>query len=294
MMQQTDPRRGAALIVVLIFSSLIASLAAVTLRSSMSSAAAGAVFVDEMRADQLGRNAADLIAYQLQSDDPQARRGGSFLVHLPLSDVSVDYVSEMARVDVNAAPPKFVANLLVAAGADPDLANAIAGRIERLRRPARTANAPASTTSTATAPPQPLPDASRALLRTEQVIDAWGLPESLYRAVRPALTVASKSSKVDPTLAGRLVITALMEGDEDKADDFIERRGRGFLNADEALAQLPQTSRGFAGFGAAQAVRAVAHVTVARRFRRDYEIVMAMAGGQDKPARILSWQPLLP
>ncbi|HEY0330282.1 MAG TPA: hypothetical protein VGC77_14435 [Rhodopseudomonas sp.] len=293
MTRHADPRRGAALIVVLVFTSLIAGLAVVTTRSSLSSAAAGAVFLDEMRADRLGRDAADVVAYQLQSEDPQARRGGSFAVHLPSSDIAVDYVSEMARIDVNAAPPKLLANLFIAAEVEPDLAAEIAGRIERLRGRSRAPNAAQPNASSAPAAGAQA-EAGPALLRTEQIIDAWGVPDSLYRAIQPALTVASKSSKVDPTLAGRLVVTALMEGDEDKADDFIDRRSRGFLSAEEALTQLPAATRGFAGFGAPQAVRAVAHVTLARRFRRDYEIVMAVANGQDKAARILSWQPLFP
>jgi type II secretory pathway component PulK len=131
------------------------------------------------------------------------------------------------------------------------------------------------------------------LVRVEQIVDAWGLSPELYQTIKPVLTVANKTAKVDPTLAGPLVITALMSGDEDRARDFLERRDSGFLSADEALAQFPSDMRAFAGFAAARAVRAVAEVTVARRFRRRYEFVVTVPDSSLPEPRVLSWQPLI-
>ena len=290
-MNPTHSRRGAALIVVLVFAALISSLAIAAMRTSVSGASAAAVFVNEMRADELGRDAAYLVAHQLQSERPEARRGGSFVARLPRSEVSIDYVSEMARIDVNLASPKLLAALFAAGGADPEVAAELAGRVERARGAARKRPSPRPTTADA---PAASPDgaAAPAFVRTEQIIDAWGLPETLYRAIHPALTVASRSAKVDPTLAERLVVTALMQGDEERADDFMERRRRGFSSADEALAQLPAATRPYAGFAPARAVRTVARVAVAHRFVRNYEFVMTVPEGAKVEARVLSWQPL--
>uniref|UniRef100_Q07N80 General secretion pathway protein GspK n=1 Tax=Rhodopseudomonas palustris (strain BisA53) TaxID=316055 RepID=Q07N80_RHOP5 len=285
----SHPQRGAALLVVLVFAALVSNLAMVAMRTTLSGAVAATVFLDEMRADELGRDATRLLAQQLQSDDPQARRGGSFTARLPFSEIAVDYVSEAARIDVNTAPPKLLAALFTAAGAGRDVAQGLTVRIERLRG-AGTAR-PAATDSS---PPAAVKALTRTgLVRTEQIIDAWGLPPALYRAVQPALTVSNKTAKVDPVLASALVVTALMDGDEDRTQGFLERRAIGFFSADDALAQLPSSTRQYAGFAPTRAVRAVAEVIVAKRFRRSYEFVMTVPEAAATEPRVLSWQPLL-
>lgn len=65
MMTFSHPERGAALIVVLLFIALISSLTMTAIRTSLSINAAAAAFADQMRADELGRNAAHLVTYYL-------------------------------------------------------------------------------------------------------------------------------------------------------------------------------------------------------------------------------------
>ncbi|WP_371425231.1 hypothetical protein [Tardiphaga sp.] len=283
------PRRGAALLVVLVFVTLISNLAIAALRVSVSGAAAATVFTDQMRADELGRDAAQLVAYHLQSDLPGVRRGGSFIARLPFSSVDIQYVAETARIDINLAPPKLLAALFVAAGADRDLADQLASRAEWSQgRKQPTSPRPAALDSSPTA----ANGAALVFVRTEQIIDAWGVPEPLYRTIRPALTVASRSAKVDPVLADRLVVTALMEGDEERANDFLERRRRGFATVDDALIQLPAATRPYAGFPPVRAVKVIARVAVDHRFRRTYEFVITVPEGPKAETRVLSWQPL--
>lgn len=284
------PRRGGALLVVLVFAALISSLAIASSRTMLSGASAAAVFVDTIRADELGRAATQLVAYRLQTEQPGLRRGGAFAARLPSAQIDIDYVAETSRIDINLAPPKLLAALFVAGGAAPSIADDIASRAERTQgrkpmtpsRPAASANAPATQSDVNTL----------VFVRTEQIIDAWGMPASLYRIVRPALTVASRSAKVDPLLADRLVILALMQGDEERTVDFLERRRHGFANADEALAQLPTDTRTYAGFPPARAVKAAARVTIAQRFTRRYEFVMSIQDGPNTETRVLSWLPL--
>ena len=278
----SHPRRGAALVVVLLFAALITMLAATAARSGLSAASASAVFVDLMRADEVARAAADLVGVAAATGGPSARRGGSFAVRLETAELSVDYLSEAARIDINAAPPRLLGQLFAAAATEPGLATDVAERIERARR------------STQTAPDsQRRPGASVQLERVEQVVEAWDIPHELYRAARPSLTVGSRSAKVDPTLANRLVILALMNADQERTDEFMERRMQGFTSADEVLAQFPETSRTFAGFSPPRAYLASIQVSIGRRFMRSYELVVTPPNGTQRTARMISWQPVI-
>jgi hypothetical protein len=108
------------LVVVLALGALISSFVAVALRTSLSGASAASAFVAEMRADELGRTAVDLVAYRIMSGGQEARRGGSFAASFGDCVVTVDYVSESARVDVNHAVPALIGAVFRTDGGDFD------------------------------------------------------------------------------------------------------------------------------------------------------------------------------
>lgn len=291
---RSDPRRGAALFVVLMFSAFLAGLAATAMRTGLSGARAAAVFADGIRADALGRGAADALAYRLATGDAEAKRGGAIGLRLPGADVTIDYLSESARIDANAAPVPLIASLLAAAGAEASEAEAVAGRITRFRAEAA-ARAKAAQPAGGEAAAQPLgglaairaavdamgptakpkPSIGPAAIRDlSEVAADWGLSDALARRVLPLLTVSTGTATVDPVLADRTVLLALL-GDDGRADDYIQRRQAGFVNKDSALALLPVPSQDFVAFTDSPAVRAVARVRVGNRFERRYEMVLA-------------------
>ena len=304
-----EPQRGAALFIVLLFSAFLAGLAAAAMRMSLSGARAAAVFADAARADALGEGAADVLASHLAGGDAAARRGGSIEVRLPDANVEVDYVSESARIDVNLAPLPLIVGLLGAAGGDQDEVASIANHIAAFRAAAQAKAKPslpgsgarpagaaidaasaiggagfgAATASGAAAsgaqangstPALPL-----AIHDTSEVTAAWALPEGLARRVLPVLTVSNGSATVDPVLADRLVVAALLGSDE-RVDDYLNRRQQGFVDAGSALALLPIPAQAFASFKDSEAVRAIAHVSVSHRFERRYEMILAPSKSQ--------------
>ena len=289
-------QRGAALFVVLAFAALLASLVGAIMRTGVSGARAAAAFADAERADELGRGAGDIVAFRLSSGELDAIRGGRLSVHFPDADIAVEYLSESARIDVNAAPVTLIAAVLSAAGADQPVVDAVSAKVTLLRkastRPqpatgafAQSKASPAPTVSTpASGPP--------AIQSTLDIARAWDLPDDLARRVLPALTTASGSAKVDPIIAGRLVILALLGGDETRADDYLERRMQGFANTESALALLPVPSWKLAGFADVAAVRAVARVTIGKRFTRSYEMIVDATQNQGQPPAVVSWRKL--
>lgn len=274
LLQNTSPwprRRGATLVVVLVFIAFVSSLLSAASRIASSSALAATTFANAMRSDELGRAAVHLVARQVSSGDPEAKRGGAFVAYFADAKIAIDYVSETARVDINLAPPKFLGALFRAAGADTERAAEITDRIIAWRRlVAKAAVGP--------------------LEHVFAIADAWGVSQPLIEAVGPALTVASGSGKVDPLTADRLVVAALLGGEGFRVDEFLARRRRGFTSEAEALDAIAPDMLAFAGFSAAKAYRAVARVTVGGRFERRYEFVVAPPEAPDEPDRTIFWR----
>ncbi len=311
--ERRDSQRGAALFIVLLFAAFLAGLAATAMRMGLSGAQAAAVFADAARADTLGEGAAAVLASHLADADAAARRGGSIEVRLPDANIVVDYVSESARIDVNLAPLPLIIGLLGAAGGDQDEVATVANRIATFRAAAQ-AKAKRSTPGAGTAPGGAAPgvtsaegavgaDAATAsgpvaagsaqaagagsgatpalplaLHDMSEVTSAWALPEDLARRILPVLTVSNGTAKVDPVLADRLVVAALLGSDE-RVDDYLNRRQQGFVDAGSALALLPVPSQAFASFKDSEAVRAIARVSVSHRFERRYEMILAPSKG---------------
>ncbi len=304
-------QRGAALFIVLLFAAFLAGLAATAMRMGLSGARAAAVFADATRADTLGEGAADILASHLADADAAARRGGSIEVRLPDANIVVDYVSESARIDVNLAPLPLIIGLLGAAGGDQDEVATVANRISAFRTAAQAKakakrSAPGAGTTPGGAAPGVTPaegavsaDAATAsgsgvagsaqatgagssatpalplaIHDMSEVTSAWALPEDLARRILPVLTVSNGTGKVDPVLADRLVVAALLGSDE-RVDDYLNRRQQGFVDAGSALALIPVPSQPFASFKDSEAVRAIAHVSIGHRFERRYEMILA-------------------
>ena len=308
-----EPQRGAALFIVLLFSAFLAGLAAAAMRMSLSGARAAAVFADTARADTLGQGAADILASHLAEGDAAARRGGSIELRLPDADVEVDYVSESARIDVNLAPLPLIVGLLGAAGGDQDEVASVANRIAAFRAAAQAKakrsspglGAPPAGAATGVAAadgaigagaaaasgaaaggsaqatgssPGATPALPLAIHDMSEVTTAWALPEGLARRVLPVLTVSNGTATVDPVLADRLVVAALLGSDE-RVDDYLNRRQQGFADVGSALALLPVPAQAFASFKDSEAVRAIARVSLSHRFERRYEMILAPSKG---------------
>ncbi len=315
-MAPSAPQRGAALFIVLLFSAFLAGLAAAAMRMSLSGARAAAVFADVARADALGEGAADILASYLAEGDAAGRRGGSIEVRLPDANVQVDYVSESARIDVNLAPLPLIIGLLGAAGGDQDEVASVANRIAAFRAAAQAKRSPGASGAppigamSDTAPAQgaagvgaaaisgfaagasaqstgsasgAAPALPLAIHDMSEVTTAWALPEGLARRILPVLTVSNGTATVDPVLADRLVVAALLGSDE-RVDDYLNRRQQGFADKASALALLPVPTHAFASFKDSEAVRAIVRVSVSHRFERRYEMVLAPLKGQARGA----------
>ena len=282
-------RRGAVLVMVLVLGLVGSSLAVVALRASAAGARAASIYLDEVRAEELGQAATDLVAVRMLQPDPQARRAGAFAVRFADALVEVDYVAETARIDLSAASPELLAALIESAGEAPSTARLVADRFvdwrdpDQVRRPSG-AEAEDYARAGRSGP------ADRPFGHVAELDRVLGVPSGLAARLAPALTVASGEAGVDPTIAGRPVIRALMGGDDRRVEAFVARREAGFRRRDELLSFFPSAARGFVAAGPGRAVRADIRVTVRDRFRRRYEAVLTASGDGGMDARVVSWQ----
>jgi Type II secretion system (T2SS), protein K len=310
-----EPRsndHGFMLIVVMIFAALLASILVGVMRMSSSYIYAAAAYSDAVRADELGRSSTDLVAQRVLLGDATARRGGAFGVRLPDAFVSVSYISESSRLDVNTTQPELLVALMNAAGVDPAQAKAAGIRInawftknnpitdqngEPVASPTQT---PATTTSASptlgiqgaaqsASPSQTVP--LHHLDHVWQCVSAWGLPQNVFLVIEPFLTVSNPTGKVDPTLASPLIIQAVL-GDEQAAHDYLRRRGQGFATEQDALMPIPLGARGYVGFTPGAAFRALIRVRLRDRVARRYETTVVPPKKRGDVVQVTDWHAL--
>lgn len=304
--------RGFILIVVMIFAALLSSVLVGVMRMSSSYIYAAVAYSDNARADELGRSATDLVVQRILLGDATAKRGGAFNVRLPDADISISYISESARIDVNTTQPELLIALMKAAGVDPEEASAIGARIsawfaantpqtDQNGQPSAPPGQNTSMPSPSTlgiqpnAPTQSLAGTQTIPLRhidhVWQCATTWGIPANVFAIIEPYLTVSNPTGKVDPTLASPVIMKAVF-GDEQAAEDYLRRRARGFATEPDALMSIPLGARGYVGFSPGTAFRALIRVRLRDRVARRYETIVVPPRKLGDTARVTDWRAL--
>ena len=114
----SSSERGFVIVAVLWLVAALAALAVIFSAYLSSSARAIALNDSALETEALVSAGVELTAYQLRLAREDARPSqGSFRTRLNGSELAVTFVSEAARVDLNAAPKELLANLLTVLGA---------------------------------------------------------------------------------------------------------------------------------------------------------------------------------
>ena len=233
----------------------------------------------------------ELTAYHLNAA-PKDRRPtrGQFRTRIGNADLTVNYVSEAARIDLNAAPKPLLAGLFSVLGAAGAEADRYADRIVGWR----------------TAPKQGAADNESSLYRsaglsygprggpfahTNELWLVQGLPPALVERALPFVTVYSGLASVNIVDAPPEVIAALPDMTPDKLDGVLDRREMarpGQTSANDILgsAQSSASTQGSNAF----------RVDVGARYDDGRwtaaEVVIFLSGDDDQPYRVLAWGEL--
>jgi general secretion pathway protein K len=280
---------GFILVAVLWILSAFATLASVYAMYVANTAIAVAVNDDAIQAEALVSASVELAAYRLLAAPAESRpTRGLFNFRMGRANIAVEFCSEAARIDLNAAPKELLAGLFGVLGAHPNDAERYADRIIGWR----------------TTPSSSAEDAEASLYRAAglgyvprgapfaHVGELWlvlDLPPALVERAMPYLTVFSGREDINVLDAAPEVVAALPGMTAERLNGFLgERPALARSNEPSALAQLGRARTG-ATMEGSRATRVTARINFDNGRRIVSEAVI-LIDGRDEPFRVLSWR----
>jgi len=284
----SSSERGFVIVAVLWLVAALAALAVIFSAYLSSSARAIALNDSALETEALVSAGVELTAYQLRLAREDARPSqGSFRARLNGSELAVTFVSEAARVDLNAAPKELLANLLTVLGAAQDDARQFADRIVGWRTkatPERVGNEDALYLAAGRSyTPRQAPFA-----HVNELGLVLGLPPALVERALPFVTVFSGAPGVDPLSAPPEVIAALTGMTPLSLKQFLSDRAA--LPSDPAaIAAALGEAKALGTVRKSQAYRLLIRVHLQNGRNTASEVVISLRSEED-PYRVLSWQ----
>jgi general secretion pathway protein K len=279
---------GFIIVAVLWIMSALATLALIYSVYLANSAIALSVNDDEIQSEALVSAALELTAYQLivPGKDMKSTRG-AFSLHLGNANILVDFVSEAARVDLNAAPKELLSGLFAVLGARIQDADQYADRVIGWR----------------TTPKRETQDDEDSIYRAAglhysprgapfvHASELWlvvGMPPALVERAMPYVTVFSGRPDINVLDAPPEVLAALPGMRPDRLNGSPDRSE-----------SAPQNSLGLSGLTGSEQPSAAAAGSDAFRVqvriafdngRQSAAEVVILLKGADEPYRVLSWR----
>jgi general secretion pathway protein K len=243
---------------------------------------------DALAREALVTSSLELVAYQLSSPAADQRpTRGAFRFQLGGADVAVEFVSEAARIDLNAAPKSLIAGLFAAVGGESQAAVQYADRVIGWR----------------TSPKPNAPNDEDSLYRTaglaysprqapfNDVDELWlvqGLPPALVERCLPFVTIYSRIAQINVLDAAPEVIAALPGMTPDRLNAFLGTRETMTVNPQFVADALGVDQKGITLKGS-DAVRVRIRMVAADGRLMTAEVVI-MRGSTEEPYRVLSWK----
>lgn len=282
--------RGFLLVAVLWIVSALAALASIYAAYVANTAVAIAVHDEAIRADGLVSASAELVAYRLLSAPAEQRpTHGTFDFRLGRANVAVDFRTEAARIDLNAAPKELLAGLFVVLGCQANEAQQYADRIVGWHsKPTSASQDPEASLYGAAGldyGPRGGPFA-----HVGELSLVLGIPPAMVERAMPYVTVFSGQADVDLLEAAPEVLAALPRMTPDRMNAAMAERGAaanatGGADPNGGAATLRRVAT-----TGSKAVRLTARVKFDTGQRIVSEAVILVDGSGDEPFRVLSWQ----
>jgi general secretion pathway protein K len=282
------PERGFIIVAVLWLLAALASLAMIFALYLSNSARALGLNDTALQVEALASAGVELTAYRLQLSDDQARPArGSFNTRLNGADISVVYLSEAARIDLNAAPKELLAGLMSVLGARGDDASEYADRIVAWRTKP-TQEAAGNEDALYRAAGRNYSPRQAPFAHVNELGLVLGLPPALVERALPFVTVFSGASGVDVLNAAPEVIAALPGMTPLVLRQFLNDRAS-FGNDSAAIATALGPASASAVAQKSKAYRLLIRIRVPAGRQTVSEVVIGL-NDKDEPYRVLSWR----
>jgi len=280
---------GFILVAVLWVLGALAALASIYALYVANTAMAVAINDDAVKANALTAGAVELAALELLKA-PEDRRPtrGAFTFRMRSAQIAVEFCSEAARIDLNAAPKELLAGLFGVLGAQADDAAQYADRIVAWRK-TPSDNAPDREASLYGA--AGLSYAPRGA-PFEHVDELWlvlGLPPAMVGRAMFYVTVFSGRPDINVLDAAPEVIAALPGMTSERLNAFLSERP--LLTRGGAPSDLSQLGpgRAHATLEGSKATRVTVHIALDNGRRITSQAVI-IVDGEGEPFRVLSWR----
>lgn len=287
---RSGSRNGFILVAALWLLAALATLASVVSVYMAQSARALTAFDTALQSETLATAGLELAAYQL-SAPAAARRPthGGFSFRLAKSEVTVGYMSEAARINLNMAPASMIAGLFTALGAQAEKAEEYADRVVGWR-----------------SKPRPnVEDEEGALYRAaglnylprhgyfDSVDELWlvlGLPPDLVERALPFVTIYSGTADIDVLNAAPQVMAALPDMTPALLQSFLDERESLSPDLQQVVGVLGGKQAGVTVTGS-ETYRVRMRITLPDGQQRTPEGVITILGPNAKGAfRVLAWK----
>ncbi len=281
---------GFILVTVLWILAALAALATSYLVYADSAAFATQVNDDRLRIRNAISTGIELTAYQLLAGPDEARPPqGAFTVRLARSTVSVSFVSESARVDLNAAPKELLAGLFAAVGATRPQAASFADRIDGWRKKADPAGQPggeAEAYKGAGFNYAPRQGPFQNVLELPLVL---GIPPYIVERVLPLVTIYSGIGQIDVRIAPPEVLSALPDMTPERLQNVLAQRARNPQDS-QTLLKILGAAAASANVSQNPAARVQVQIRLGDGRTARAEVVILVFRDDTEPFRVLSWR----
>lgn len=265
----------------------LASLASVFSLYVTNTAIAMRVSDEELRAEAMISAALELTAYRLIGIDEAARpTSGAFSFQLGGSAASVEFRSEGARIDLNAAPKAFLAGLFASLGATDDEADTYAERVIGWRTwvSSTVVNNEAEVYRRAGAKYLPRQGPFQNVSELRLVL---GLPPEIVQRALPLVTIFNGRAEIDPNEAAPEALAALPQIDPNSIPEILKRRDP---KNPKAVLPLLGLARASVATESRKAVRARIQIALDRGRKTKAEAVILLLEQGPEPYRVLAWR----
>ena len=293
--------RGVALIAVLWVVLLLSAIAGSLMMLTRTELGLARNLVLSARAEALAEGGIHLAIGKLLNQGAVAD-GAVWRVTMESGHVDIMIADVTGRVDLNAAPPELIANLLRAAGTESDEAEMLADRIVDWRDADETPRPNGGEQSDYAGYDPPVWVGNNLFLSADEITRVPGVTTALWARIANAVTVYSRRPGVNPLYASRLALLALPGMDEATADAIIDARnatsddtaGRTPARLAELANLVPAEARRYmtGGQSSIYAVRARAELPEGAVYI--LETVMEPTPARNPPWRIHEWRPGTP
>jgi general secretion pathway protein K len=285
-------RDGFIIVAVLWILAALATLVTIFSMYVINTATAFTVHDERLQAEGLARAALELSVYRATAaPQGQTATRGTFLFRLGTALVNAEFVSEAARIDLNAAPRELLSGLFAGLGASRGQADSYADRILGWRSPPPQDNVGPNEAANYRAAGMLYGPRGGPFPHTGELALVLGIPEFMVTRALPYLTVYSGQPQVDIFNASPQVLAALPGMDPQRLQAILVQRASAPQNEQAAQALLGMLGAGqtFANTQGNKSLRVTARIAFDSGQRMTTEAVIFLLDSGTDPYRILTW-----